>query len=67
MTLRDRGRVIAALGGIAGLVFLALGIYLGITEGNWWLILIAAGAFLCSYLIYWDGKRKSPSNLGQPD
>ncbi|MHA7144990.1 hypothetical protein ACX80U_09770 [Arthrobacter sp. TmT3-37] len=67
MTLRDRGRVIAALGGVAALIILVFGIYVGITAGVWWFILGAVVVGLGAFAVYWDGKRKSGSNLGQPD
>lgn len=67
MTLRDRGRVIAALGGLAAVAILGLGIYVLITDGSWVPILCAALVGSGAYAVYWDGKRKTDSNLGQPD
>lgn len=67
MTLRDRGRRIAILGGLAALVTLGFGIYVGVTDGFWWFVLGAVFIGMCAYAIYWDGKRKTDSNLGMPD
>ncbi|WP_133159152.1 hypothetical protein [Arthrobacter glacialis] len=57
VTYRERGRFSALIMGIIAIAMLIAGIYFGVTEGKWLVLLIAAGVTILVVFFYFHNEK----------